>query len=72
MREAELIIDYCDRQSLLSTIAILFLNDGSELFVADLKGFPLKMIFTSAEDIDIVTLLVILLGLICQQIGHFC
>ena len=72
MREAELIIDYCDRQSLLSTIAILFLNDGSELFVADLKGCPLKMIFTSAEDIDIVTLLVILLGLICQQIGHFC
>ena len=72
MREAKLIIDYCNRQSLLSTIAILFLIDGSELFVADLKGFPLKMIFTSAEDIDMVTLLIILLGLICQQIDHFC
>ena len=49
---------------LLSTIVILFLIGGSELFFADINGFHLKMIFAASEDIDIVILLAILLELL--------
>ena len=56
-------IGHCRDLDLLSTIVILFLIGGSELFFADMNGFPLKMIFAAAEDTDIVILLVILLGL---------
>ena len=55
---------YCRNLYLLSTIVILFLTGGSELFFADMNGFPLKMIFAAAEDTDIVILLTILLGLL--------
>ena len=63
MQETELIIGHCRDLDLLSTIVILFLIGGSELFFADMNGFPLKMIFAAAEDTDIVILLIILLGL---------
>ena len=56
-------IGHCRDLDLLSTIVILFLIGGSELFFADMNGFPLKMIFAAAEDTDIVILLIILLGL---------
>ena len=49
---------------LLSTVVILLLIGGSELFFADMNGFPLKMIFAAAEDTDIVILLAVLLGLL--------
>ena len=49
---------------LLSTIVVLFLIGASELFFADLSGFPLKMIFAAVEDTDIVILLAVLLGLL--------
>ena len=55
---------YCRNLDLLSTIVILFLTGGSELFFADMNGFSLKMIFAAAEDTDIVILLTILLGLL--------
>ena len=64
MQKAELMIDYCRDLDLLSTIVILCLIGSSELFVADKNGFPLKMILAAAEDIDIVILLVILIGLL--------
>ena len=38
-------ISHCRDQYLLSTIVILFLIVGSELFFADMNGFPLNMIF---------------------------
>ena len=57
-------IEHCRNLDLLSTVVILFLIGGSELFFADMNGFPLKMIFDAAEDINIVILLVILLGLL--------
>ena len=57
-------IDHCRDLDFLSTIEILFLVGGSELFFADMNGFPLKMIFAAAEDTNIVILLVILLGLL--------
>ena len=63
MQDAELMIGHCRDLDLLSTIVILFLIGGSELFFADMNGFPLKMIFAAAEDTDIVILLIILLGL---------
>ena len=44
---------------LLSTIVSLCQIGGSELFAADVNGFPLKMIFAAAEDTDIVILLAI-------------
>ena len=56
-------IGYRRNLDLLSTIVILFLIGGSEVFFADMNGFPLKMIFAAAEDTDIVILLIILLGL---------
>ena len=56
-------IGYRRNLDLLSTIVILFLIGGSEVFFADMNGFPLKMIFAAAEDADIVILLIILLGL---------
>ena len=55
-------IDHCRDLDFLSTIEILFLIGGSELFFADMNGFPL--IFAAAEDTNIVILLVILLGLL--------
>ena len=64
MQEAELMIGHCRDLDLLSTIVILFLIGGSELFFADMNGFPLKMIFAAAEVTDIVILLTILLGLL--------
>ena len=57
-------IDYCRDLDLLSANVILCLIGSSELFVADKNGFPLKMILAAAEDIDIVILLVILIGLL--------
>ena len=39
----------CRDLDLLSTIVILLLIDGSELFFADMNGFPLKMMFATAE-----------------------
>ena len=57
-------IGHCRDLDLLSTIVILFLIGGSELFFADMNAFPLKMIFAAAEDTDIVILLAILLGLL--------
>ena len=56
-------IGHCRDLDLLPTIVILFLIGGSELFFAEVNGFPLKMIFTIAEDTDIVILLAVLLGL---------
>ena len=60
MQEAE----HCRDLYLLSTIVILFLIGGSDLFFADMNGFPLKTIFAAAEDTDIVILLTMLLGLL--------
>ena len=57
-------IGHCRDLDLLSTIVILFLIGGPELFFADMNGFPLKMIFAAAEDTDIVILLAVLLGLL--------
>ena len=57
-------IGHCRDLDLLSTIVILFLIGGSELFFADMNGFPLKMIFTAAKDTDIVILPAVLLGLL--------
>ena len=56
-------IGHCRDLDLLSTIVILLFISGSELFFADLNGFPLK-IFAAAEDTDIVILLAVLLGLL--------
>ena len=55
-------IGYCRDLNLLSTIVILPLIGVSQLFFADMNGFPLKMIFAAAEDTKLVTLLAILLG----------
>ena len=49
-------IRHCRDLDLLSTTVILFLIGGSELFFADMNGFPLKMIFATAEDTDIAIL----------------
>ena len=57
-------IGHCRDPDLLSTIVILFLIGGLELFFADINGFPLKMIFAAAEDTNIVILLAVLLGLL--------
>ena len=57
-------ISYCRNLDVLSNIVILFLIGGLELFFADINGFLLKMIFAAAEDIDIVILLAVLLGLL--------
>ena len=57
-------IGHCRDLDLLSTIVILFLIGGSELFFADMNGFPFKVIFAAAEDTNIVILLAILLGLL--------
>ena len=57
-------IGYCRDLDLLSTIVILLLIGGSQLFFADMYGFPLKMIFTAVEDTDIVILLAVLFGLL--------
>ena len=57
-------IGNCRDLDLLSTIVILFLIGGAELFFADMNGFPLKMIFATAEDTGIVILLAVLLGLL--------
>ena len=62
MHDTELMIGHCRDLDLLSTIVILFLIGSSELFFADMNGFPFKMIFAAAEDSDIVILLAILLG----------
>ena len=51
MQEAELMIGHCRDIDLLSTIVILFLICGSELFIADINGFSLKMIFTQLKPI---------------------
>ena len=61
-------ISHCKDLDLLSTIVILFLIGGPELFFADMNGFPLKMIFAAAEDTDIVILLAVLLGLLISTI----
>ena len=55
-------VGHCRDLDMLSTIIILFLIGGSELFFADLNGFPLKMLFTAAEDNEILILLAIPLG----------
>ena len=55
-------VGHCRDLDMLSTIIILFLIGGSELFFADLNGFPLKMLFTAAEDTEILILLAIRLG----------
>ena len=55
-------VGHCRDLDMLSTIIILFLIGGSELFFADLNGFPLKMLFTAAEDNEILILLAIRLG----------
>ena len=47
---------HCRDLDLLSTTVILFLIGGSEPFFADMNGFPLKMIFTTAEYTDIAIL----------------
>ena len=57
-------IGHCRDLDLLSTIVILFLIGGSELFFADMNSFPFKVIFAAAEDTNIVILLAILLGLL--------
>ena len=49
-------IRHCRDLDLLSTTVILFLIGGSELFFADMNGFPLNMIFAIAEDTDIAIL----------------
>ena len=64
-------IGHCGDLDLLSTIVILFLISGSELFFADMNGFPLKTIFAAAEDSDTVILLAILLGLLMST-SHSC
>ena len=61
-------ISHCRNLDLLSTIVILFLIGGLELFFADINGFLLKMIFAAAEDIDIVILLAVLLGLLISTV----
>ena len=64
-------IGHCGDLDLLSTIVLLFLMSGSELFFADMSGFPLKTIFAAAEDSDTVILLAILLGL-SMSTSHSC
>ena len=49
MQEAELMIGHCRDLDLLSIIVILLLIGSSELFFADMNGFPLKMMFAAAE-----------------------
>ena len=61
-------ISYCRNLDVLSNIVILFLIGGLELFFADINGFLLKMIFAAAEDIDIVILLAVLLGLLISTV----
>ena len=68
MQDTELMIDHCRDLDLLSTIVILFLTGGPELFFADMNGFPLNMIFAAAEDTDIVILQAVLLGLLISTI----
>ena len=65
-------IGHCRDLDLLSAIVILFLISGSELFFADMNGFPLKMIFAAAEDTDIVILLVILFELLISRNQSSC
>ena len=72
MQEAELMIGHCRDLDLLSTIVILLFIGGSELFFADLNGFPLKMIFAAAEDTDILILLAVLLGLLTSTNQSSC
>ena len=61
-------ISYCRNLDVLSNIVILYLIGGLELFFADINGFLLKMIFAAAEDIDIVILLAVLLGLLISTV----
>ena len=61
-------ISYCRNLDVLSNIVILFLIGGLELFFAEINGFLLKMIFAAAEDIDIVILLAVLLGLLISTV----
>ena len=42
-------IGHCRDLDLLSTTVVLLLIGGSELFLADMNGFPLKMVFAAAE-----------------------
>lgn len=64
MQKADLKVGHSRDINLLSTIVIMFLIGGLELFFADMNGFPFKMVFATAEDTDTVILVVILLALL--------
>ena len=57
-------INNCRDLHLLSAIVILFLISNSELSLANMNGFPLKMVFIAVEDTNIVILLALLLQLL--------
>ena len=57
-------INNCRDLHLLSAIVILFLISNSELSLANMNGFPLKMVFIAVEDTNIVILLTLLLQLL--------